>query len=205
MSPVFTRACRGVFLLSTLALIGCSEAAPNSAAASRVTADLANRDNTAGGITFTVSGPAFDQPQTFHVPNDTPELHARISDSGVLLHVRLKNEVRSENDKHRLDQLILRVDGGVGEYTESKGLENASLNLTIDEGSEAGRTASMKYHYSKGEPQPVLITIESLKERERVSGTFSARLQRTNSRSSDQFYELEGVFDVHRMASPDSK
>lgn len=203
MTRIITPACRGVFLLSILALIGCSEAGTSDAAASGRAESQADGENTGQGISFTISGPAFDEPQTFHVPNDTPELHARIRDSGVLLHVRLNNGIRSGNQEHRLDQMILRVDGGVGEYTESEGLENASLSLTLNAGGETARSASMKYHYSKGEPQPVRVIIESLKERERVSGAFTARLQRTNSSSNDQFYDLEGRFDVRRTPSPD--
>lgn len=152
----------------------------------------------ASGLTFTISGPALDGAQTFHVPNDAPQLSKSISDTGVMLQLQRNSEIRTADNRHRLDQLILRVNGGVGEHRHDESVENAWFSFSFDAGTDAGQSASMDYDYSKGEMQPVTITIESLVPHSSVTGHFQARLQRTNIRSNEQFYDIEGTFNLSR-------
>lgn len=185
---------------AALAISGCSDNGNTSAASegSNSSEDASRATAAASGLTFTISGPAFDESQTFHVPNDAPELSKSISDTGVMLQLRRNSDIRTADNRHRLDQLILRVNGGVGEHRHGESIENVWFSFTFDAGTDAGQSASMDYHYSKGEMQPATVTIDSLEPRSSVTGHFQARLQRTNISSNQQFYDVEGNFNLTR-------
>ncbi len=198
-SPSFAKRCFLLFLITAaLAIAGCSDGSSPTDSDAHQSDDSARLASTASGMTFTISGPALDGPQTFHIPNDTPELSKSISDTGVMLQLRRNSEIRTADNRHQLDQLILRVNGGVGEHRQGESVENAWFSFSFDAGTDAGQSASMDYSYSKGEMQPVTITIDSLEPRSSVTGHFQARMQRTNIRSNDQFYDIEGNFNLTR-------
>lgn len=152
------------------------------------------------GLRFTIDGPAFGGPTRFVVPGDQPRLNAYLSDSMFSVTFRPQEGLMSEDGKHRLDFVVLGLEpAAAGESTDADNVKEFSMGFTADTGTPQSQSVSMSFKYSKGTRQPVRLTLERYdtnSDKGGATGHFSGRMQRTNIKSNDQFYEAKGEFQV---------
>lgn len=152
------------------------------------------------GLRFTIDGPALGGPTRFGVPGDQPHLNAYLSDSMFSVTFRPKEGLMSEDGKHRLDFVVLGLEpAAAGESTDADNVREFSMGFTADTGTLQSQSVSMSFKYSKGTRQPVRLTLERYdtdSNKGGATGHFTGRMQRTNIKSNDQFYEAKGEFAV---------
>jgi hypothetical protein len=161
--------------------------------------DAASAGKMQEGIRFTIDGPVFGGPTSFVVPSGKENLQLYMSESMFSLMLKHKRAVRSEDGKHMLDMMVLGTEpAGVGEFTESTNLSEFTLGFTANEGTPKSESVSMSFS-SKGVKQPVRLVISQYDRKNKITGGhFSARLRRSNIKSTDQFYEAKGEFLVKK-------
>lgn len=183
-------------LVVCLGLVGaCGDAnsvassAPGAQAASAPVAKMKE------GMRFTIDGPVFGGPTSFVVPGGGEHLRLYMSDDMFSLMLNQKRSVRSEDGKHVLDMLVLGTEpAGEGEFTESSNVTDFSLGFVAHEGTPQSQSVSMSFS-SKGIKQPVRLVVSQYDlKSDTTSGHFTARLRRSNIKSTDQFYEAKGEF-----------
>lgn len=185
------------WLFSMALLASCGDAGSGaSSSAAAVPAGSIER-KMQDGVRFTIDGPVFGGPVSFVVPGDGEYLHLYMSDSMFSLMLKQKRGLRSEDGKHILDMVVLGTEpAGEGEFTENSQLTEFSLGFVAHAETPQSESVSMSFS-SKGIKQPVRLVMERYDlKNDIVNGHFTARLRRSNVKSTDQFYEAKGEFQV---------
>lgn len=192
---------KSVLVLVAGALGACSDAEPTTPSSapslSPTDAPTASRTKVAlkNGVRFTIDGPVFGKPTSFVVPGGREHLSTYLSDNMFNIALKQKAGVRSEDGKHVLDMLILGTEpAGKGEFTEASNVSEFSLGFIAHADTPQSESVSMSFR-SKGIRQPVRLVVERY-DAKGSSGNFTARLRRSNIKSTDQFYEVSGEFLV---------
>lgn len=157
--------------------------------------DAGSAGKTQEGIRFTIDGPVFGGPTSFTVPGGKENLRLYMSANMFSLTLKHKRSIRSEDGKHVLDVLVLGTEpAGEGEFTENTHVSEFTLGFTANEGTPKSESVSMSFS-SKGSKQPVRLVVEQYDTTNKTSsGHFTARLRRSNIKSTDQLYEAKGEF-----------
>lgn len=152
------------------------------------------------GVRFTIDGPVFGAPTVFVVPGNRDNLQTYLSDSMFSVMFKAKSGLMSEDGKHRLDFIVFGIEpASKGEFTDTSNVNEFSMGFTAHANTAQSQSVSMSFKYSKGSRQPVRLVVERYdtdSEKGGAAGHFTARMQRTNIKSNDQFYEAKGEFKV---------
>ena len=152
------------------------------------------------GIRFTIDGPVFGGPTQFVVPGDHENVYTYMSASMFNVTFRPKEGLLSQDGKHRLNMVMFGTEpGGQGEFTDASSVRTFSMSFAANVGTAQSQSVSMTFKYSKGTRQPVRLAVERYEtssDNAEAAGDFTARLQRTNIKSNNQFYEVQGDFNV---------
>ena len=184
-------------------LAACGDVGPSTAgsltsiSAPPAKAAVAKRKS---GIRFAIDGPVFGGPTQFVVPVDHESLYTYISANMFSVTFRPKEGLLSQDGKHRLNMVMVGTEpGGQGEFTDASSVNTFSMAFAANMGTPQSQSVSMTFKYSKGTRQPVRLAVERYEtssDNAEAAGDFTARLQRTNIKSNNQFYEVQGDFNV---------
>lgn len=182
-------------LLAFVGFVGACGDAPSTTGGAASAAPAPAAAGGEEGLRFTIDGPVFGGPTSFVVPGGGEHLRLYMSDNMFSLMLNPKRSVTSEDGKHVLDMLVLGTEpAGEGEFTESSNVTEFSLGFVAHEGTPQSQSVSMSFR-SKGVKQPVRLVVSQYDlKSDTTDGQFTARLRRSNIKSTDQFYEVKGEF-----------